>query len=392
MVNRWVILLVLFLARTAMGFQFQSVAAVSPALVADLALDLALFGTLIGAWMLPGIVIAIPGGLLGRRFGDKSMTLLGLALMALGSLMTAGAEQYSAALAGRIISGTGAVLLNVLLAKMVADWFSDDHLATAMGILVVSWPIGIGLALVVLGPLAAAASWSFALQVPAWVCVAALIMLALVYRKPPSIAAQETREQPAARLARRELGLASLSGVVWALYNASYIIVVSFAPLLLADRGLPAAQAALISSAATWPLLLSVPLGGMVADRTGRGELVMQASFIAMALCIPFMLVAPSPLLMLAIVGLVMGPAAGVIMALPARVLSPETRNLGMGVYYTWYYVGMAVLPGVAGWCRDVSGFAVAPLAFASALLVVAGGCTMLFQYLENRLLHARTA
>src|SRR5688572_24591633 len=176
MANPWLILFVLFLARTAMGFQFQSVAAVSPLLVADLALDLALFGTLIGAWMLPGVALAIPGGLLGKRLGDKPVTLAGLALMALGSLVTAGAAEYWSALAGRVVSGTGAVLLNVLLAKMVADWFSGRHIATAMGILVISWPVGIGAALVVLGPLSVALTWPFALQVAAWVCVAALLL------------------------------------------------------------------------------------------------------------------------------------------------------------------------------------------------------------------------
>ena len=62
----WLILGVLFFARTAMGFQFQSVAAVSPLLVADLGIDLALLGVLIGVWMLPGVVAAIPGGMLGR--------------------------------------------------------------------------------------------------------------------------------------------------------------------------------------------------------------------------------------------------------------------------------------------------------------------------------------
>ncbi len=37
--NRWFILAVLFLARTSMGFQFQSVASVSPFLIDELAID-----------------------------------------------------------------------------------------------------------------------------------------------------------------------------------------------------------------------------------------------------------------------------------------------------------------------------------------------------------------
>jgi len=63
----------------------------------------------------------------------------------------------------------------------------------------------------------------------------------------------------------------------------------------------------------------------------------------------------------------------------------PEARNLGMGVYFTWYYAGMAILPGLAGWCRDLSGVAAAPLVFASFLVVIAIVCPVLFRRLEKR-------
>jgi MFS family permease len=383
MTNRWAILLVLFIARTAMGFQFQSIASVSPLLVRDLAIDLAMFGTLIGSWMLPGVLMAIPGGMLGARFGDKRVALFGLVLMVAGSALTASSNDYSAALVGRIVSGTGAVLLTVLLTKMVADWFGPRELATAMGFLVVSWPAGVGLALVVLGPLAAATSWSIALHVSTAACAVAFILVALFYRAPPN--PKKTADaQPAARLTSQELKAASLSGGVWAFYNASYIILISFAPLLLVDRGFAAADAALVSSAATWPLLFAVPFGGVLSDKTGRGRAILYTSLIAMAACIPFMLAAPSPLLMLAIIGLAVGPAAATVMAMPARMLRPENRGLGMGVFYTWYYAAMAVLPGVAGWSRDYSGVAAAPLIFASALAVLAIACALMFQRLES--------
>ena len=385
--NRWAMLLILFIARTAMGFQFQSVASVSPLLVRDLAIDSALFGGLIGAWMLPGAVMAVPSGMLGGRFGDKRVALLGLSLMVVGSALTAGASSYLTALLGRIVSGAGAVMLNVLLAKMVADWFGDRDLATAMGILVVSWPLGIGLALVVLGPLSVAKSWAFALQTSTGVCAAAMFLVALIYRDPVLAAPRTVKRMSDSALSQKELAFASLSGAVWALYNAAYIIVVGFAPLLLlADRGLPPAQATLISSAATWPLIISIPLGGVLADRTGRGDAIMYACFVAMGILIPLMLMVPTPVLMLAVIGLVVGPAAGIIMALPARALRPEARSLGMGIYFTWYYVGMAVLPGVAGLCRDLSGFTSAPLLFASFLLIATIVCALLFRRMERGL------
>jgi MFS family permease len=249
-----------------------------------------------------------------------------------------------------------------------------------MAFLVVSWPVGIGLALVVLGPLAAATSWKVALQASTLVCASAFVLLAFIYRDPPGATAAASAPT-AARLRSRELLLVSLAGAVWTLYNVAYIIVVSFAPLLLVDRGLQAANAALITSAATWPLALTIPVGGVLADRTGRGDAIMIVCFAAMAVSIPFMLTGPSPLFMLAFVALIMGPAAGIIMTLPACAVRQEARNLAMGVYYTWYYAGMALLPGVAGWSRDVSGIAAAPLVCASALLILAIASLLIFRW-----------
>ena len=381
--NRWLILLVLFLARTTMGFQFQSIAAVSPILVESLALDFALLGTLIGVWMLPGVAVAIPGAVLARRFGDKNVVLCGLAFMALGSALTAGAETYAIALTGRIVAGTGAVLLNVLLVKMVADWFADRELATAMSFLVVSWPLGIGLALVVLGPLSLATSWGLAIQVTAWVCVVALGSVALVYRRPASADKLDSTRRLASHLTRPQLVLACMAGLIWTFYNVGYIVVVSFAPVLLAEQGRNVANAAVVASFATWPLIATVPLGGVLADRTGRGHAIMISCFVAMAATMPLMLAAPSPLVVLAIIGMVAGPAAGVIMSLPARALAPESRNLGMGVFFTLYYLGMASLPGIAGWFRDLSGFRSAPLLFGGFLLVCAAVCALIYRRLE---------
>ena len=383
--NRWMILFVLFLARTAMGFQFQSVASVSPLLIEELAIDYALLGALIGAWMLPGVFVAIPGGFLGRRFGDKQVVLFGLALMVAGSAVVASADSYALAVAGRVISGAGAVLLNVLLTKMVADWFADRELATAMGLFVVSWPLGIGLALILLGPLSAFSSWSFAIQMTAWVCAVALVFVAVIYRRPDTAPGADRMPGLSWRLSRRELTLAGLAGLIWTLYNVGYIVVVSFSPLLLTARGVNTVNAPIVASFATWPLIASIPIGGLLADRTGRGQGIMLGCFVAMALTMPLMLVAPSPLIVLAMIGVLAGPAAGIIMALPARALRPESRHLGMGIFFTLYYLGMALLPGVAGWLRDLTKIDAAPLLFGSALLLIAAACAVFFRRLEAR-------
>lgn len=169
--ERWLILAVLFLARTAMAFQFQAFAALSSFVIAELGIDYTQLGLLIGLYLLPGIVIAYPGGLLGGVFGDKRIALIGLLLMAAGGLLTATGD-YPTVVAGRLISGAGAVLLNVLLTKMTTDWFAGREIGTALAVLVTSWPFGIGLALVTLPWLAARVSFAAALRarqrLPLW--------------------------------------------------------------------------------------------------------------------------------------------------------------------------------------------------------------------------------
>src|SRR3979411_777728 len=87
--NRWGILAVLFAVRLTMGFQFQSVAAVAPLLERELGLSLADIGVLIGLYFTPGIALALPGGAIGQRFGDKTTVLGALLLMLAGGLAMA---------------------------------------------------------------------------------------------------------------------------------------------------------------------------------------------------------------------------------------------------------------------------------------------------------------
>src|SRR6187397_2438240 len=93
--TRWRMLLVLFLARTSMAYQFQTVPSAGPSLIDTLGLGFTQLGTLIGLYMLPGIVLALPGGLLARWLGSERMVLSGLALMVSPAVCSAGSAPCS---------------------------------------------------------------------------------------------------------------------------------------------------------------------------------------------------------------------------------------------------------------------------------------------------------
>ena len=149
---RWAMLRVIFLTRTSLGFQFQSIAALTSFLVPAFALSYAEVGLLMGLFMLPGVVIAVPGGLLGQRFGSLRVVVAGLGLMIVGGMIVSYSAGLHTAAVGRAIGGVGGVLVNIMLARMVADWFRERELQTAMGLMLSAWPFGMALALVDPGP------------------------------------------------------------------------------------------------------------------------------------------------------------------------------------------------------------------------------------------------
>src|SRR4051794_16995884 len=177
--NRWGILAVLFTVRLAMSFQFQSVASVAPLLERDFGLSLADIGLLIGLYFTPGIALALPGGAIGQRFGDKPTVLAALLLMLAGGLAMAFSSAWSVQIAGRLVAGAGGVMLNVQMTKMVTDWFTGREIATAMAVFVNSWPAGIAISLLTLPAIGTAYGVSAVyLSVSALIAVGILLLLA----------------------------------------------------------------------------------------------------------------------------------------------------------------------------------------------------------------------
>jgi MFS family permease len=382
--RRWLILAVLFTARTAVGYQYQSVAAVSPYLMVDVGIDYGQYGVLLGLYFLPGIVLALPGGFLGRRFGDKRVVVAGLGMMVAGGLAMALGSSYAMLVAGRLLSGSGAILLNVLVAKMVADWFVERGIVTAMAILVTSWPLGIGLALVTLPLLAEAASWQAAMVLTAIFGLVGLALVALVYRAPPSTSDEGAAPQTRTRFAWTEVILVLLAGLVWALFNVALAIIPGFAPGLLVASGYTVVAASSMVSIVSWLLLLSLPAGGYLAERIGRPNLVLVACFLGIGLCSMLLALWPYPAPTLVALGLLFGPPAGIIMSLPAEVLPPERRATGMGLFFTCYYTGMPSLTVLAGFSLDTSGSPAAPLLLGGLLMVFAIAVLALFRTMQR--------
>lgn len=385
MANRWVALAIVFVTRTSMGYQFQSIASVGPLLIPELGLSWAQLGSLIGLYMLPGVLFALPGGVIGQRFGERRVVVGSLALMVVGSLVTAAGQGFAVVAAGRLLSGGGAVLMNIVLAKMVADWFAEREMSTAMAVMLTSWPVGLGLAAATLGGVATHSSWRMAIVATALAAALGLVLMAFAYRDPPRALRGESA--PAARHARlssREVGLAVSAGVAWGCFNSSLVAVIAFGPGMLMARGASLGDAGFTVSLAIWVTILSVPVGGLLTDRLGRPNLVIVAGSVTAGLVTMLLPVLPHPLLAFCLVGLVIGAPPGAVMALLPKVVAPERLGTALGVYYTVFYVAITVTQPAAGAVRDLSGSPAAPILFAALVMVATVLGLALFRLVER--------
>jgi MFS family permease len=383
---RWAMLLVIFFTRISLGFQFQSIAALTPFLVAAFDLSYAQVGLLMGLFMLPGVVIALPGGLLGQRYGSVRIAVAGLGLMLVGGVVVSYSLGFGLATLGRTLSGVGGVLVNVMLARMVAEWFRGRELQTAMGVMLSAWPFGMALALAILGPLAAATSWRVAEYVTVAAAGLALALIALGYRDPPP---GDEAPEPAAvlrlGLPRRVWALAISAGVAWALLNASVIVVASFAPSFLMSRGASVGEAGFLTGVALWISIVAVPVGGLVAQKVDRPRLLIIVGCLATAVTIACIARAPMPALWLVASGILLGLPPSIMMSLLPRAVSTEHLAPALGVYYALFYLGMAVSQTAAGFFRDLTGDPGMPLLFASLLMVATVPAVAVFWRIEAR-------
>ncbi len=381
--NRWGILAVLFVVRATMAFQFQSVAAVAPLLGSEFGASLADIGVLIGLYFAPGVALALPGGAIGQKFGDKTAVLGALLSMLIGSLAMATAPSWSLQITGRLVAGAGGVVLSVQLAKMLTDWFAGREIATAMAIFVNSWPAGIAISLLTLPMIGTRWGLSAVYLAVAAFIICGIALIALLYRSPPEAAAVSTSTSG---LDRRTVLAVIVAGLIWGLFNIGFAVVFSFGPSMLVERGWSIAAAGSAISIVLWVAVFSVPFGGYLADRTGRPQTILVTAALVSAGLMILLPRTDAVILTVAALGLISGQPAGPIMSLPAKVLQPATRAIGMGLFFTMFYGAMMLGPIVAGALSKWSGNTAAAFDFGAAAILL---CTMLL-WVFNRIVAVR--
>src|SRR5258708_833374 len=317
--RRWLILGVLFTACTEMGFQYQTIGSIASPLIDELHIGFTEIGRLIGLYYIAGVLLSLPGGLISQRLGEKPLCAAGLAAMALGGLMMGIAHDYEFVFAGRLVSGMGAILFNLVISKMTADWFARREIVLAMAVILSTWPFGIALRLFTQPSFAAASGWRAVVLLAGGLCLLSLGVVTLCYRAPPD---EDRIAIPPNRAPHRfphlppwrALAPVIVAGIMWGAFNAGMVGYFSFVPALLAERGgMTTAQSGALTSLALWVGMLSIPFGGFMAQRLQRPGVTVVLFCGGAAVALALIVARVPPLFACIAFGLAIGPPPGVL-------------------------------------------------------------------------------
>ena len=364
----WLILTAVALARIGFGYQYQTVATLGPDLMRVFRLDYATLGALIGAFMLLGGFLAMPLGLLARRYGDRLVLGTGLAVMVLGPVISAAATGPAGIGFGRSAAGVGAVAMIVLQNKIIADWFTGRRFIWAISVSVAAYSIGIGLAQIILPPLALAYGWQAAFLSDMVPMAVALVLFLASYRPSPHAAPMPRRfSLPGGR----ECLLLVVAGLIWTAYTAGYSGYTGYVPSLMATRSEGLVLTGLVLTIATWGNVPATLLGAALAARFG-GFRIFLLGTAALVMGMIGAALLDWPVTCAVVVGIVGSFHPGVIMAVGTLSARPENRAVGMGLFYSMYYAGGAVVPAMCGWAADMTGGPEGALLAAAAVSALA--------------------
>jgi predicted MFS family arabinose efflux permease len=374
----WLIFIAANLARVAFGVQQFSVGAVGPDLIAALDLSYAALGTLVGIYSLPGTAVTLPGGWLAARFGDRNMLLVGLGLMAAGGALMTIAAGYPLLLTGRIVSGSGTALLSVVLTKLVLDHVPKALMAVLMGAFVSTYPLGCALGQSLLPLLG---DWRLAMAASALLCGLCLFVTVATV---PGVSTSGSSAR-AFQLMPGTLVRLLLMAAVWSFGNASYIVLYSFLPPWLVGHGMTLAQAGAISSLGLYTALLVGPFGGWVLSRSiglESGTILCMAGFGVLAALLPL---GVDPIFIAVAAGLLGGLCAGPILAIALGDLDDRERIFAVAIFYSIFYIIMAVCPTIAGWARDLTHRPEMPFHAAAAFAALATASQIAYDRLARK-------
>jgi MFS family permease len=373
-VRVWLLLIFAWAANFVIRIGFS---ALLPSIIDELQLSYTRAGLLASAFFYAYVIMQIPSGLLGDRFGRRRILVLGLLGGALAAGLTGPAGSFATLFAARALTGAfqGSLFSNDR--AIIATVTPPDRIGLGQGVSFSGPGLGLTFGLVIGGLLVEVLPWRTVMMLFGLGPVLAALLIARYVPAPVLSAARVPVGQRLQRLFSNGplwvLGLISFCAI------ANQFILATWAPLFfnevgVTDLGRAGSYAALQGIAASLGMVVSGWAHDRLVKRGYGSKTVIVAGLTGVAL---------SMLAMAAVIGQRSIPGLAVVLFLAAffcwsiwgavyALLACMVREAELGTAFglsnSISFVGAIVGPTATGWLRDLSGSFGASCVFAAGL------------------------
>lgn len=359
---RWVVLGLATLMQLGVSMPQQTPAAIGPVLGHALGLSRTELGLLTSAIWGGMLIGMLPFGLLVDRYGERSMLLIGGALLAVFLFLAAQATTFQPLFLALVPAAIGASAASPGGTRALAAWFEPRLRGTAMGIRQTGVTGAGVLAAAILPSIAISFGWRTAFLAVAGLALTGIGAFALFYREPATEARGRRAPFDPGLLLRSHVWLAA-TAYGWIFMGALGCVVAYLAVSLNQDAGLGPLQAG---------LLLAVLQVGGVAGRLGfgilsdrlrsRGRVMVLSGLLAVASCLAMARfghggTGTAGLITIAfLLGLSCMGWNALYITLSAEVVPIQNAATAVGVGSTITFTGMFAVPPLFGLIADHTG------------------------------------
>jgi len=330
-----------------------------PLVTADLGISMAKAGAYMSAFYIGYVLIHIPGGLLGDRFGSRAVIGTALMVEALGTLGLGLVSDFYLGFVCRILTGLGAGAIYSACVRYVSALFPPKEAGLAFGLMMMA-PAGVGIILpnLLMPWLGAAFSWRESFIVLSIIVFLMGLAAFIVVRDKPSFAQQSMSFKAGflSVIKNRNLVFLALASfwLMWVMVG-----FISWGNTYVKDLGFSVGTASQIMMVYGFTGIVASPLGGYLGQKF-KNPMVL---FIVLLLCL-----APcvwgfgqsrglgTLALFSGAVGFIIGLANPLLPLLTAMFAGAELRATAGGVTGCIFQTGAILGPLVVGLSKDYTG------------------------------------
>ena len=341
--------LMAYLCSFIFALNFQFLPPILPLIINEWEIGRGQAGLLMGVFSLPPLLFSLLGGYFLDKYGTKVPTVISLGLLLIGDLLCLISQNYPIMFLGRLIMGSGAIVLSLASLRVWAEKFKNNNLGLVMGIGGTAAPIATFLSFNLFSYLGNKYTWKTPILILTILTSIVFLLVLLTYKEEKKEFFVDSSILSSIKSLSSKVWIL---GLVWVFFNAGSLTFLTFAPDFFTSRGMIPSLASSVSSIYIIGAFFG-PFVGYFLDKIKKTYLFIFFGTIFLSiviLLIGFLKTNVSLLFIAGIFATLVPPS--VFYTLPK--LTPKL-GLGYAALGTLINFGNLVAPTLVGFAKDIT-------------------------------------